>query len=233
MSKRRILGHMENVDIWKEAHMYPMAEFLREERLRWFGHVHRRDKDDATRTILQKEESSQTKAEVARPGERENGRRQIISWFEIELIRLSEPCHNFFGQIECPNMVIWQASQICYGVCVDFYWNYIVNQIIFGVAFIDTESESVKYSSSESESGNGYCEPPSFSHLEFYHGMPRGACQIGEFRITTCNIGMSLFWHVPERNRQISCEGGLCGLSIIQRIPCLLLSKVYLEWQSC
>ena len=95
---------MENVDIWKEAHMYPMAEFLREKRLRWFGHVHRRDKDDATRTILQKEESSQTKAEVARPGERENGRRQIISWFEIELIRLSEPCHNFFGQIECPNM---------------------------------------------------------------------------------------------------------------------------------
>ena len=33
--------------------MYPMAEFLREKRLRWFGYVERRDKDDATRKILQ------------------------------------------------------------------------------------------------------------------------------------------------------------------------------------
>ena len=33
--------------------MYPMAEFLREKRLRWFGHVQRRYKDDATRKILQ------------------------------------------------------------------------------------------------------------------------------------------------------------------------------------
>ena len=33
--------------------MYPMAEFLREKRLRWYGHVQRRDKDDATRKILQ------------------------------------------------------------------------------------------------------------------------------------------------------------------------------------
>ena len=32
--------------------MYPMAEFLREKRLRWFGHVQRRDQDDATRKIL-------------------------------------------------------------------------------------------------------------------------------------------------------------------------------------
>ena len=47
------LDHVRNVDIWKEARMYPMAEFLRERRLRWFGHVQRRDKDDATRKILQ------------------------------------------------------------------------------------------------------------------------------------------------------------------------------------
>ena len=30
-----------------------MAEFLREKRLRSFGHVQRRDKDEATRTVLQ------------------------------------------------------------------------------------------------------------------------------------------------------------------------------------
>ena len=46
------LDHVRNVDIWKEAHMFPMTEFLREKRLRWFGHVQRRDKDDATRKIL-------------------------------------------------------------------------------------------------------------------------------------------------------------------------------------
>ena len=33
--------------------MYPVAEFLREKMLIWFGHVRRRDKDDVTRKILQ------------------------------------------------------------------------------------------------------------------------------------------------------------------------------------
>ena len=46
------LDHVTNLDIWKEAHMYPMGESLREKRLRWCGHVQRRDKDDATRKIL-------------------------------------------------------------------------------------------------------------------------------------------------------------------------------------
>ena len=66
------LDHVRNVDIWKEAHMYPMAEFLREKRLRWIGHVQRRGKyhekdiaDDGRR----KEKPRQTKAEMARPGE--------------------------------------------------------------------------------------------------------------------------------------------------------------------
>ena len=30
-----------------------MAEFLRKKRLKWFGHVQRLDKDDATRNILE------------------------------------------------------------------------------------------------------------------------------------------------------------------------------------
>ena len=47
------LYHVRNVDIWKEARMYPMAEFLREKRLIWYGHVQRRDKYDATSKILQ------------------------------------------------------------------------------------------------------------------------------------------------------------------------------------
>ena len=47
------LDNVRNEHIWKETHMYPMAEFLREKRLRWFGHVQRRGKDDAMRNILQ------------------------------------------------------------------------------------------------------------------------------------------------------------------------------------
>ena len=38
------LDHVRNVNIWKEAHMYPMVEFLREKRLRLLGHVQSRDK---------------------------------------------------------------------------------------------------------------------------------------------------------------------------------------------
>ena len=30
------LDHVRNVDIWQDAHMYPISEFLREKRLRWF-----------------------------------------------------------------------------------------------------------------------------------------------------------------------------------------------------
>ena len=57
------LDHVRNVDIWKEAHMYLMAEFLREKRLRWFGHVQRRDKDEATRKIIQMTEESEIEAD--------------------------------------------------------------------------------------------------------------------------------------------------------------------------
>ena len=74
---------MRNVDIWKGAHMYLMAEFLRKKRFRWFGHVQRRDKDEATRKILQmtvdgKRNRGRPKlnqAEMARPGERGYGQK--------------------------------------------------------------------------------------------------------------------------------------------------------------
>ena len=70
------LDHVIYVDIWKEAHMYLMAEFLREKRLRWFGHVERRDKDEATRKKWQKKAKlRQTEAEMARPGERRYGQK--------------------------------------------------------------------------------------------------------------------------------------------------------------
>ena len=63
--------HLRNVELWKEARIYPMVGFLRAKRFRWFGHVQSRDKakkniaDDNRR----KAKSRQTKAEMARPGE--------------------------------------------------------------------------------------------------------------------------------------------------------------------
>ena len=60
--------NVRNVDIWKEARMYPVAEFLREKRLRWCGHVQRRDKDEATRKILQ----------MTVDGKRNRGRPKLI-----------------------------------------------------------------------------------------------------------------------------------------------------------
>ena len=74
------LDHVRNVDIWIEAHMYPMAELLREKRLRWFGHVQRREKYEAMREMAvddskRKEKSRQTKAEMVRPGERGYGKK--------------------------------------------------------------------------------------------------------------------------------------------------------------
>ena len=47
------LDDVRNVDIWKDAHMYSMTEFLNEKRLRWFRHEQRRNKDEATINILQ------------------------------------------------------------------------------------------------------------------------------------------------------------------------------------
>ena len=54
------LDHVRNVDIWKEAHMKQPAEFLMEKRLRWFGHVQRRDKYDAMRDIADNNNNNNT-----------------------------------------------------------------------------------------------------------------------------------------------------------------------------
>ena len=61
------LYHVRNVDIWKEAHMQSMAEFLREKRLRWFGHVQRRAKDDATRKDIADEMTVDGKRNRGKP----------------------------------------------------------------------------------------------------------------------------------------------------------------------
>ena len=47
--------------------MYPMAEFLREKRLRWFGHVQRRAEDDATRKDIADEMTVDGKRNRGRP----------------------------------------------------------------------------------------------------------------------------------------------------------------------
>ena len=44
-----------------------MAEFLREKRLRWFGHVHREDKDDDTRKDIAVEMTVDGKRNRGRP----------------------------------------------------------------------------------------------------------------------------------------------------------------------
>ena len=49
------LDHVRNVDIWKQAcriHV-PDGRIPQREEMIWFGHVQRRDKDEATRKILQ------------------------------------------------------------------------------------------------------------------------------------------------------------------------------------
>ena len=66
------LDHARNVDIWKEAHMYPMAEFFREEiEMVWTcakARQRRGHEKDITDDIRWKAKSKQTKAEMATPG---------------------------------------------------------------------------------------------------------------------------------------------------------------------
>ena len=53
--------------------MHTSGRIFREKRMVWFGHVQRRDKDEATKWIYDsrwKAKSRQTKAEMARTGER-------------------------------------------------------------------------------------------------------------------------------------------------------------------
>ena len=66
---RGILGvsrreHMRNEDIRRILHITPIDEVMRSGRLRWFGHVQRRDADNVTRRVM----------ELAIPGARRRGR---------------------------------------------------------------------------------------------------------------------------------------------------------------
>ena len=65
---RGILGvsrreHMRNEDILRILHITPIDEVMRGGRLRWFGHVQRRDADNVTRRVM----------ELAIPGARRRG----------------------------------------------------------------------------------------------------------------------------------------------------------------
>ena len=65
---RGILGvsrrdHMRNEEIRRILHVSPIDEVLRSGRLRWFGHVQRRDANNATRRVM----------ELAIPGTRRRG----------------------------------------------------------------------------------------------------------------------------------------------------------------
>ena len=67
--RRGILGvskrdHMRNEDIRRILHITPIDEVMRGGRLRWFGHVQRRDADTVTRRVMN----------LAIPGTRRRGR---------------------------------------------------------------------------------------------------------------------------------------------------------------
>ena len=66
---RWILGvsrrdHMRNEEIRHILHLSPIDEVMRSGRLRWFGHVQRRDATNVTRRVM----------ELAIPGTRRRGR---------------------------------------------------------------------------------------------------------------------------------------------------------------
>ena len=44
--------HIKNEDIWREANVEPMTTFLRKKRLRWYGHVLRKEGEDTTKKML-------------------------------------------------------------------------------------------------------------------------------------------------------------------------------------
>ena len=44
--------HVKNVDIWRDANIGPMIAFLRQKRLRWYGHVPRKEGEDTTKNML-------------------------------------------------------------------------------------------------------------------------------------------------------------------------------------
>ena len=46
------MDHIKNEDIWREANVEPMTTFLMKKRLRWYGHVLRKEGEDTTKKML-------------------------------------------------------------------------------------------------------------------------------------------------------------------------------------
>ena len=44
--------HIKNEDIWREANVEPMTTFFRKKRLRWYGHMLRKEGEDTTKKML-------------------------------------------------------------------------------------------------------------------------------------------------------------------------------------
>ena len=56
--------HIKNEDIWREANVEPMTTFLRKKRLRWYGHVLRKEGEDTTKKMLKRKCREREKGEV-------------------------------------------------------------------------------------------------------------------------------------------------------------------------
>ena len=52
------MDHIKNEDIWREANIEPMATFLR---MRWHGHVFRKEGEDTNKKMLSREREERPK----------------------------------------------------------------------------------------------------------------------------------------------------------------------------
>ena len=45
------VDHIKHEDVWREASIEPIATYLRKKRLKWYGHVLRKEMDDYTKKM--------------------------------------------------------------------------------------------------------------------------------------------------------------------------------------